>query len=116
MFNDALQKALAQARQMQSSIAAAATDAAEQLRPHVERSLAEAKAMQATLGEHLAESSGAASQHAAGAMSLVTDFIKMGNDAVKESATLTRETALKMADQSKKVVDAANAAMAKGRE
>ena len=116
MFNDALQKALAQAREMQKSITAAASDAAEQMKPHVEKSIEDAKAMQATLGAHLSESGSTASKSAEGAMAQLGDFIKMGNDAMKESVQLTRETTLKMVDQSKKVVEAANAAILKGRE
>jgi hypothetical protein len=49
-------------------------------------------------------------------MAQLGDFIKMGNEAMKESVQLTRETTLKMVDQSKKVVEAANAAILKGRE
>ena len=53
---------------------------------------------------------------AEGAMAQLGDFIKMGNEAMKESVQLTRETTLKMVDQSKKVVEAAKAAILKGRE
>jgi hypothetical protein len=116
MFNDALTKALAQARDVQKNITAAATEAAEQMKPHIEKSIDSAKAMQATLSRHAAESGVTSSKGAEGAMGHLGDFIKMGNDAMKESVDLTRATTLKMVDQSKKIVDAANAAISKGRE
>ena len=101
---------------MQKNITSAATDAAEQMKPYVEKSMSDAKALQATLTQHVAQSGAANSKLAEDAMATVGDFLKMGNDAMKESAQLTRETTLKMVDQSKKVMDAANAAISKARE
>ena len=40
----------------------------------------------------------------------LSEFIRIGSEAMRESAELTRQTTLKMVDQSKKIVDAANAA------
>jgi len=116
MFNDAMQKALAQAREMQKNISAAATEAADKMKPHVEQSIENAKAMQATLAEHAAKQGEIASKSADGALSHLGEYLKMGSEAMKESVQLTRETTLKMVDQSKKIVDAANAAISKERE
>jgi hypothetical protein len=116
MFNDAMQKALAQAREMQKHITAAATDAAEQMKPHLAQSIENAKAMQSTLAAHAAQQSAIASKSADGALSHLSEYIKMGSEALKESVDVTRETTLKMVDQSKKIVDAASSAISKGRE
>ena len=116
MFNDALQKALAQAREMQKHITAAATDAADQMKPHLAQSIENAKAMQATLAAHAAQQSAIASKNADGALSSLSDYIKMGSEAMKESIDVTRATTLKMVDQSKKIVEAANSAVSKCRE
>ena len=42
-FNDALEKALAQARELQRQITEVATDAAEQMKPHLEQSIVKAR-------------------------------------------------------------------------
>jgi hypothetical protein len=116
MFNEAMQKALAQAREMQRHITAAATEAADQMKPHLAQSIENAKALQATLAAHAAQQSTIASKNADGALSNLSDYIKMGSEAMKESIDVTRATTLKMVDQSKKIVEAATSALSKDRE
>ncbi len=115
-FNDAMSRALAQAREMQKQAVEAANDAAEQMKPHIAKSLENAKELQATLNQHATQSGEIASRQAQTALGHLTDYIRMGSDAMRESAEATRETAMKMVEQSKKVVDAANAAASKGPE
>jgi DNA anti-recombination protein RmuC len=112
-FNDALARALAQAREMQKQAIEAANTAAEQMRPHIAKSLENAKEMQATLNEHAAESGAFAAQQAHVALGHLSDYIKMGTEAMRESADATRSTAVKMAEESKKIVEAATEAMTK---
>ena len=115
-FNDAMTRALAQARELQNQAIEAANKAAEQMKPHIQKSLENAKELQATLNEHAAESGEAASKHAQVALGHLNDYIRLGSAAMRESAEATRATALKMAEQSKKIVDAASEAMSKERE
>jgi hypothetical protein len=86
------------------------------MKPHLAQSIESAKTMQATLAAHAAQQSTIASKSAEGALSNLNEYIKMGSEAMKESIEVTRATTLKMVDQSKKIVDAANSAISKGRE
>ncbi len=109
-FNDAMDRALAQARAMQKQVTEAVNKTAEQMKPHVEKSLEDARELQATLSKHAEESGELAAKQAHATLGHVNDYIKMGGEALRESAERTRETALKMVDQSRKIVDAARAA------
>jgi dihydropteroate synthase len=114
-FNDAMDRALAQARAMQKQVADAVNKTAEQLKPHVEKSLEDARELQATLSKHAEETGEIASKQAQATLVHVNDYIKIGNEALRESAERTRETAVKLVEQSRKVVEAASAA-AKSKE
>jgi len=109
-FNDAMERALAQARAMQKQVAEAVNKTAEQLKPHVEKSLEDARELQATLSKHAEETGELASKQAQVTLGHVNDYIKIGNEALRESADRTRETAAKLVEQSRKVVEAATAA------
>ena len=109
-FNDALEKALAQARELQRQITEVATDAAEQMKPHLEQSIVKAREIQETLTRQAGEQSEVAAKGAEVARAHVSEFLKMGSEAMRESAELTRQTTLKMVEQSKKIVEAASAA------
>ena len=115
-FNDAMEKALSQAREMQKQAIEAVNTAAEQMKPHIQKSLENARELQTTLNRHTAESSEIASRQAQTALGHVSEFIAMGSQAMRESAEQTRETAMKMVEESKKVVDAASAAVSKERQ
>ena len=115
-FNDAMGRALAQARALQEQAIEAANNAAEQMKPHIEKSLENAKELQATLSEHAAVSGETASRQAQTALGHLGDYIRMGTEAMRESAETTRATAVKMVEQSKKIVDAATEAMSKERD
>jgi predicted solute-binding protein len=112
-FNDVMAKALEQAKALQKQVTEAATEAAEQMKPHIEQSLEKARELQATLARQAGESSEVAAKSAEVARGHINEYIKMGSEAMRESAELTRQTTLKMVDQSKKIVDAASAAMSK---
>jgi hypothetical protein len=108
-----LDRILEQARELQKTITAAANDAGEQMKPHVEQSLVRARELEATLRRQAAEQSEVASKGAEVARTHLNEFIRIGSEALRESAELTRQTTMKMVDQSKKIVDAANAATSK---
>jgi len=112
-FNSAMERALAQARELQKQVSAAASDAAEQMKPHLEQSLEKAKELQATLGKHATESGEIAAKSTETARAHLNDFIRMGGDAMRESAEQTRQTALKMVEESRKIVEAASEAISK---
>ncbi|MBC5809967.1 MAG: hypothetical protein GIW95_03805 [Candidatus Eremiobacteraeota bacterium] len=105
-WNETLEKTLAQARDLQRQMNEAANKAAEDMKPHLERSLKQAQDLQATLSKHATESSAMASQQSQVAMGHLNEFIRVGNQAMRESAEQTRATAQKMTDQAQKVVDA----------
>ncbi len=115
-FNDVMAKALEQAKALQKQVTEAASEAAEQMKPHIEQSLEKARELQATLARQAGESSEVAAKGAEVARVHLNEYIKMGSEAMRESAELTRQTTLKMVDQSKKIVDAASAAMSKKQE
>ena len=109
-FNDLLDRALTQAREMQRQAGEAAAQAAEQMKPHIEQSLQNAREVQEKLSRHAKESGDVAAAQTQSALGYVSEFIAMGSDALRESVEQTRETAMKMAEQSKKVVDQVAAA------
>ena len=109
-FNDAVDRALTQAREVQRRIAEAASGALEQVKPQVQKSLDDARDLQSTLTRHAEATSATAQEQTTATLGHLTDFIRMGTEAMRESAEQTRETALKMVDQSKKIVDAARGA------
>lgn len=108
-FNDALERALAQAREVQRQISEAASGAAEQAKPHIQKSLDDAKELQATLSKHAEESGDLAAKQAQTTLGHLSDFIRLGTEALRESAEQTRATTAKLVEQSRKVVEAAAA-------
>ena len=109
-FNDLLERALAQAREMQRQAGEAAAQAAEQMKPHIEQSLENAREVQEKLSRHATESGEMAAAQTQSALGYVSDFIAMGSEALRESVEQTRATAVKMAEQSKKIVEQVAAA------
>jgi ElaB/YqjD/DUF883 family membrane-anchored ribosome-binding protein len=109
-FNDILDRALAQAREMQRQAGEAATQAVEQMKPHIEQSLASAREVQDKLNRHATDTGDAAAAQTQSAIGHLNDFIRMGSEALRESAEQTRATAMKMAEQSKKIVESMSAA------
>jgi len=109
-MNEIMEKALAHAREMQRSMNEAMNKSAEQMKPFLSESLKNARELQSTLSKHATESSAIASQQAQTAIGHLNEFIKMGSDAMRESAEQTRATAEKMMEHSRKAVEAANAA------
>lgn len=109
-FNDLLDRALAQAREMQRQAGEAAVQAAEQMKPHIEQSLQNAREVQEKLARHATESGDMAAAQSKSTLGYVGEFIAMGSEALRESVEQTRATAVKMAEQSKKIVDQVAAA------
>jgi len=112
-WNETMEKALAQARELHRQTMEAANKAAEDMKPHLQTTLRHAQELQATLSKHATEASATASQQAQTANGHLADFIRMGGEAMRQSAEETRATAIKMTEHAKKVVDAAVAANAK---
>jgi hypothetical protein len=112
-WNDALNRALEQARAMQRSAGDALNHAAEEMKPHLEQSLKQAQELQATLAKHASESGAVASEQSSVILGHVGEFIKTGNQAMRDTAEQARTAAGQMTEQAKKVVDAASAAMAR---
>ncbi len=110
-FNDAMERALTQAREMQRQMGDAVNQAAEELKPRVERSLRDARELQNTLSRQVAESSETAASQTQSALGHLNDFIRMGGEAMRESAEQTRATAVKMVEESRKVVDSVSEAV-----
>jgi methyl-accepting chemotaxis protein len=112
-FNETMERALEQARQLQQSISDALNKAAEQLKPQIEGSLKTARDLQATLTKHAEASSELATKNTQVALEHLHDYMNLGVEALHESAEQTRVTAQKMVEQSRKVVEAAAAAVGK---
>lgn len=108
-FNDAMERALAQAREMQRQIGNAVNEATEEMKPRVERSLKDAQDLQGTLRRHAAQSGETATAQAQAALGHLNAFVRMGSDAMRESAEQTRATAMKMVEESRKVVESMSA-------
>lgn len=117
-FNDTLQKALASARELQRTASEALSKANDQLHPMIQESLKHAADLQTTLSKHATETGAVAQQQTQAALGHLSDYMKMGSEALQKSAEQARGVAQQMAEQSRKVVDsataAANAAMTKG--
>lgn len=113
-FNDTIQKALASAREMQRSAAEAVAKANDQMQPLIQESLRHAADLQSTLSKQAGERGAMAQQQAQVALDHLNTYMKMGSDALSQSADQARVVAQQMAEQSRKIVDSATAAMAKG--
>jgi DNA anti-recombination protein RmuC len=112
-FNDAMERALAQAREIQRQVGEATANAAEQLKPHLEQSLETARELQQTLAKHAEESSEIAAKQTRTTLGALSEFMKMGNDAMRESAEQSRATAMKMVEESRKLVESVAATVGK---
>jgi hypothetical protein len=113
-FNERLEKALASARELQRTIGEALLKTNDQLHPVIQESVKHAQELQETLSKHASETGAIAQQQTQAAMEHLNDYIKVGSDALRQSADQARTAAQQMAEQSKKVVDSATAAMTKG--
>ncbi|MBD5633617.1 MAG: hypothetical protein IAI49_03970 [Candidatus Eremiobacteraeota bacterium] len=86
-------------------MAAVAANAADQLKPHLEQSLESARELQKTLAKHAEQSSEIATEQTQHTLGYLSQFVKMGSEAMRESAEQSRTTAMKMVEESRKVVD-----------
>ncbi|MGH7709341.1 MAG: hypothetical protein ACREM8_02675 [Vulcanimicrobiaceae bacterium] len=111
--NDALERALAQARELQHSLNEAVNKTAEQMRPILQESVKNAQELQATLTKHAAETSQITAKQTQATVDQLQEFIKIGSQAMRDSAEQTRAAATKMMEHSRKIVETAAAAMGK---
>ena len=102
-----LDRALAQARELQKTVNEAATKAADQMKPLLKESIDNAQRMQQSLSEHAAETSKLAADQTRVMMEHLGTFVKMGSEVMRESADQTRATAEKMLEESRKIYEAA---------
>lgn len=108
--NDIAERALAQARELQNTVSKAVNQSAEQMKPLIQESLNNAQALQKTLSEHAAVASAQAQEQTNKALGHLSEFLKIGSDALKASAEQTRQMAQTMMDQSKKTMESTAAA------
>jgi len=111
-WNDTLSKVLAQARELQRSAAEAVNRTAEDLKTQVQQSLEHAQELQETLTRHATESGQAAAEQSQVLLGHLGEYVKIGQQALREGVEQTRAAAVQMTEQAKKVVDAAAAAAA----
>jgi hypothetical protein len=111
-FNAAVEQLLAQGRDFQKQLADAMNRTAEDIKPQVHEAVRQAQELQATLGKHAIETGTIASAQAQTAFGHLNEFVTIGANAARESAEQARTTAAKMADQARRMVEAATAAAA----
>jgi len=111
-FNDAVEQMLAQGREFQKQMAEAMNRTAEDVKPHLNEAVRQAQELQTTLSKHAVETSSIASTQAQAALGHLNEFVTIGASAARESAEQARVTAAKMADQARRMVEAATAAAA----
>ena len=112
-WNETLSKVLAQARELQRSAAEAVNKTAEDLKPQVQQSIEHAQELQATLTRHATESGQVAAEQSQVLLGHLGEYVKLGQNALREGVEQTRVVAVQMTEQAKKVVDAAAAAVEK---
>jgi len=111
--NEIIDKALAQARQMQRTMNEAMTRAGEQMTPLLEESLKNARELQNTLQAHAAETSAVAQQQAHTAIDHLQRFLKVGTEVVKQSADQARAQTETLLQHQRNAIDSAMAALGK---
>jgi uncharacterized protein YukE len=112
-WNETMEKALAQARDLHTQMLEAANKATEDMKPQLQATLQKARELQSVFNRHAADSSAAAADQAKTASKHLNDFIAMGSEAMRQSAEQTRATAQQMSEHAQKVVEATTAAMGK---
>ena len=115
-WNDTMNQVLARARELHKTALEAASRTAEEMRPHVEEGLKNAQALQATLSKHAAESGQIAADQTKTLLSHVGEYVRLGQDAMRQSADMTRATVMQMSEHARKIADAAAAAAEKSKE
>jgi hypothetical protein len=111
-WNDAVEQMLAQGREFQKQMSDAMNRAAEDVKPQLAEAMQQAQQLQATLLKHAAETGSIASTQAQAALGHLSEFVKIGGNSVRESAEQARAAAAEMADQARRMVEAATAAAA----
>ena len=116
MNNDAVKKALEQAREMQKNIGEAVNKQHEAMKPLVEESVKNAKDLQVTLTKHAQESSAITQEQTQRALGHLQNFMRIGQDAMRSSAEQMRSQVQQMMDQSKQAAESTAEAVGKKKE
>ena len=101
MNNDAVKRALEQAREMQKKIGDAVNRQHEEMKPLIEQSVKNAQDLQVTLSKHAQDSSALTQEQTQRALGHLQNFMRIGADAMKASAEQARSHVQQMMDQSK---------------
>jgi hypothetical protein len=112
-MNDTIEKLLAQARELQQTAQEAATKTAEQMQPILKKSIEDAQTLQTTLSKHATETSTLASAQTQKAIDYLSEFMKIGLEATRQTAEQAQATAAKLAEHSRDVAESVQAAINK---
>ena len=114
--NDVAERVMAQARELQSTVAKATTQAAEQMKPLIQQSLDTAGQLQKTLAEHASRSASLNQEYANKALGHISELMKIGSEAMRANAYQARQMTQAMMDHARKTTEnATSAANAGGR-
>src|ERR1700730_11378968 len=111
--NEISDRVLEQARKLQKTMADAAAQTSEQMKPMIEQSLKNAQELQKTLSEQAAKSASLNQEYANKALGHLSELMKLGADALKANAEQTRTLAQTMMDTTRKTVESATTAASK---
>ena len=113
MNNDAVKKALEQAREMQKNIGEAVNKQHENMKPLIEQSVKNAQDLQTTLTKHAQESSAITQEQTQRALGHLQNFMRIGADAMRSSSEQMRTHVQQMMDQSKAAAESTAEAVGK---
>ncbi|GAC1355130.1 MAG: hypothetical protein NVSMB31_15520 [Vulcanimicrobiaceae bacterium] len=113
MNNDAVKRALEQAREMQKNIGEAVNKQQESMKPLIQESVKNAQELQTTLTKHAQESGIITQEQTQRAIGHLQNFMKIGADAMRGSAEQMRSQVQQMMDQSKQAADSTAEAVGK---
>lgn len=113
MNNDAVKRALEQAREMQKKIGDAVNKQHEEMKPLIEQSVKSAQDLQTTLTKHAQESGIITQEQTQRALGHLQNFMRIGADAMKATAEQTRAQVQQMMDQSKAAAESTAEAVGK---
>ena len=114
--NEIADRVLAQARQLQKSVSDAMNQSAEQMKPLLRESLDNAQDLHKTLSEHAAAATAQTQEQTNRALGHLSEFMKIGADAMRANAEQARSMSQTLMDQTRKTVESAmNAAGGPGK-
>lgn len=105
--NEIAERVLAQARQLQKTVADAVNQSAEQMKPLLRESMNNAQELQKTLSEHAAQATSQGQDQANRALGHLSEFMKIGADAMRANAEQARAMTQTLVDHTRKTVESA---------